>query len=326
MRSDLKTQGLFRVDTPAKITLHLEILGRLENGYHEVELVLAPVSIFDSIFLLQKQDPSGLSLEIEQAQPSRALPENRAPQIAVPQNPEQNLAGRAARAYGSAVGAPINMHLRLRKRIPAGAGLGGGSGNAGGMLTLLNRRDGHPLSPGRVKDLALELGADVPFFLNPRPVLARGIGEKLLPLDGLPRLELLVAMPGFSISTAEAYGLAGENLDRPGAASSRRPLAQRPWPPGTAPRPEQLAGTLFNRFEAVLFPRHPELGAIKERLLAAGALGASLSGSGSALFGIFRDAQARDGALATLAPEAARRQWTLFPCHTLSRHRYDLIF
>ena len=127
------------------------------------------------------------------------------------------------------------------------------------MLTLLNRRDGHPLSPGRMKDLALELGADVPFFLNPRPVLARGIGEKLLPLDGLPRLELLVAMPGFSISTAEAYGLAGENLDRPGAASSRRPMAQRPWPPGTAPRPEQLAGTLFTLFDAGLLPLHPHL-------------------------------------------------------------------
>ncbi len=313
------------MDSPAKVTLHLEILRRLDNGYHEVELVLAPVSIFDSIFLLQKQDDSGLTLEIEQVQPVGAAPGNTAPGNPVPESPE-NLAARAARAYAEAAGVPINMHLRLKKRIPAGAGLGGGSGNAGGMLTMLNRLDGHPLSPGRMEALALRLGADVPFFLNPRPSLARGIGEKLVPLEGLPRLELLVAMPGFSISTAEAYRLADANPDQPGVASSRPPMAERPWPPGAAPRPEQLAETLFNRFEAVLFPRYPELETIKERLLEAGAAGASLSGSGSALFGIFRDAQARDGALATLAPEAARRQWELFPCHTLSRHRYDLIF
>ena len=314
------------MDTPAKITLHLEILRRLDNGYHEVELVLAPVSIFDSIFLLQKQDSSGLTLEIEQAQPAGGVLEDTPPENTALDNPAQNLVARAVRAYGEAAGVPVNMHLRLQKRIPAGAGLGGGSGNAGGMLTLLNRRDGHPLSPGRVEALALELGADVPFFLHPRPALARGIGERLMPLGGLPRLELLVVMPGFSISTAEAYGLAGADLDPPGASSSRAPMAERPWPPGTTPRPEQLARSLFNRFEAVLFPRYPELATLKESLLEAGAAGASLSGSGSAVFGIFHDAQARDEALAALSSEAARRQWTLFPCHTLSRHRYDLIF
>lgn len=314
------------MDTPAKVTLHLEILGRLENGYHEVELALAPVSIFDSIFLLQKESPSGLTLEIEPIQTAGAAPDSPPPENPVPDSTDQNLAGRAALAYAEAAGVPIDMHLRLRKRIPAGAGLGGGSGNAGGLLTLLNRRDGHPLSHGRMEALALGLGTDVPFFLNPRPSLARGMGENLVPLEGLPRLELLIAMPGFSISTAEAYRLAGVDPDRPEAAASRRPMAEVLRSPGAAPLPEHLAEALFNRFEAVLFPRYPELGLLKESLLEAGAAGASLSGSGSAVFGIFRDAPARDGALATLAPEAARRGWKLFPCHTLSRHRYDLIF
>jgi 4-diphosphocytidyl-2-C-methyl-D-erythritol kinase len=301
MRSVSKTQGPFRVASPAKVTLHLRILRRRSDGYHDVRIALAPVALYDRLtFMLGGE--RGVRLQVH-------APESLGP-------PEENLVQRAALAFQAALGRPLAAAMRLDKAIPAGAGLGGGSGNAAATLVALNRWHGHPLGPERMEALARALGADVPFFLEPRPAWAEGIGERLTPLGPLPALELLLAVPPLAIATGAAYALA-------------RPEADGGPAPGAAPDFRSVAGVvegLFNAFEAALLPRHPVLGTLRAALLEAGALGARLSGSGSALFGVFADGPARDAAAQTLAPRAAAEGWRLLPCRTLAAHRYDFVF
>jgi 4-diphosphocytidyl-2-C-methyl-D-erythritol kinase len=306
----MKTQGPFRVASPAKVTLHLRILRRRSDGYHEIRIALAPVALYDRLtFALGGS--AGLALALEP--PEGAGPAD-APEALGP--PEDNLVLRAARAFQAALGEPVGGAIRLAKRIPAGAGLGGGSGNAAATLVALNRWHGMRVGPDRLHALATGLGADVPFFLEPRPAWAEGIGERLTPLGPLPALELLVVKPPLAIATGAAYAACW-----PEAAGGPAPAHEPDW--------SSVAGVvagLFNAFEAVLLPRHPVLGAVRAALREAGALGVSLSGSGSALFGVFADAAARDAATARLTDRAHAEGWRLFPCRTLAAHRYDLVY
>jgi 4-diphosphocytidyl-2-C-methyl-D-erythritol kinase len=212
---------------------------------------------------------------------------------------------RAAQAYEDALGRAISLDIDLVKRIPWGAGLGGGSGNAAATLLALNRLLGDPLRSEQLFELALKLGSDVPFFLDPRPQRARGRGEKLTGLPDFPRAELILVKPALSIPTQLAY--ARVNSYR-GETTVREPRGF-----------DDLVKVLDNDFERVLFPEHPELQEIKDRLLAAGAAGAGLSGSGSALCGVFRDSESRDGALERFHAEP---EWEVHPCATLSRFEY----
>lgn len=302
MPSRTKTQGQFRLETPAKITLRLHILSRRKDGYHELRLALAPVSLYDSLSF-DLHAGAGISLSLQGGQPPKG-------------DEGENLVLRAALAFQEALGERVSAAIHLAKRIPAGAGLGGGSGNAAGTLVALNRWYGNPLSPARLHGLAEALGADVPFFLDPRPAWAGGVGNLLRPLEGFPLLELLIVKPPLSIATGEAYALATPEAYPPGAATDAPPLATV----------EQVVAGLYNRFEAALFPHHPELAQIKARLLESGAMGALLSGSGSALFGVFEDAAARDAAASGIIAGEAGADWTVLPCRTLARHRYEWRF
>lgn len=297
-----KTQGLFRIDTPAKITLHLEVLGRREDGYHDVRLVLLPVGLYDSIFLSPLEGGANDPVQVEGDEELGSA--------------EENLVARALLAFQETSGMAASFAMRLVKRIPAGAGLGGGSGNAGGLLMMLNRYHGHPLHHESLIRIARSLGADVPFFLHPCPALAEGIGEKVRPIGGFPEMNLLIVKPELSIATGQAY----REIDQLPA------FMQREWRLPPVISPEQLAAASFNRFEEALFPLYPELASVQNQLLQAGALGARLSGSGSALFGIFKAAAARDTAAASMRGLAAERNWRLFPVQSLVRHRYDLVF
>ena len=290
MRSRLEIQGLIRVRTPAKLTPYLRVLRLREDGFHEVELALVPVTLFDTIEF-RPAAGEGLSLE------TRGL------DLDCP--PEQNLVLRAAAAFGSAAGLDLDLHVTLEKRIPTGAGLGGGSGNAAGTLVALNRAAGHPLDDAALRRIALELGSDVPFFLAPRPAWARGRGEELEPLERFPSIPFLVVMPPVSISTAEAY-----RMVEPEPASGP--------PPQLASFREVVQG-LRNSFEPALFPRYPELARVKTALLENGAAGVLLSGSGAALFGLFSDPVARDAAEQRLRES---RSWRVLPCEVLHRHSY----
>jgi 4-diphosphocytidyl-2-C-methyl-D-erythritol kinase len=337
MPSAKKRQGIFRVLTPGKITLYLEVLGKREDGYHNVKIALTPISLYDTL-TIELRPGEGTALTLEAG-------EDLGP-------PERNLARLASEVFQQALqeqgGASQHVKLHLEKRIPAGAGLGGGSGNAAGVLSVLNRAAGHPLAPSRMVELAAELGADVTFFIDPRPSWAEGMGERLRPLDGLPPLELLVVVPPFAVSTGGAFALLDAiQLDATGAAGPAAPTAPD-WKPRDAPLDDgtavvetavvgtveggpavnetaqatDIAASLHNRFEEVLLPRYPELAEIKRRLVESGALGALLTGSGSAVYGVYAGAAGRDAALAALTDTARAAGWRCFPCRTLERHEY----
>lgn len=301
MRTPGKTQGAnppwARLRTPAKVSLTLQVLGQRKDGYHDVRLVLVPVSLYDTL-RLQSTPGIPLSLEVDSAEELGPV--------------EDNLVWRAARRFERAVGVALQARMRLTKGIPSGAGLGGGSGNAAGTLVALNALHGFPLSPEALIAEAAALGSDVPFFIEARPAVCEGRGEVLTPLAGVPRLTLLVVKPAFSIGTADAYqALAASRAGRPAPA---------PAPLADLSTVDAVVAALHNDFEGVLSARYPELAEIRGSLAAAGALGAVLTGSGSAVIGLFRDRSQRDRAAERLGREG---RWTVLPCETLAGHSYE---
>ena len=261
---------------------------------------------------------------------------------AVPSGP-QNLVHKACKLWKRAREFRGAIEVRLQKRIPVGSGLGGGSSDAAATILGLERLTGDRLdAPSRFK-LASRLGSDVPLFLCGGRVLGCGRGEKVYPLQDLPRRNCLVVFPGFSVSTAEAYQAVAAST----AATAKRPLHERPrvpqaaatakWPTTDpslrltrvtkAPRiydfgaRPQLSledwGPAENDFERVAFARWPELARLKRRLIRAGAETASLTGSGSAVYAIFASARQLDRAL-RLVPAG----WQVFQTRTLTRAEY----
>lgn len=248
--------------SPAKINLGLQILERRKDGYHNLRSVMYPIPLCDIIEISQlpgqdvpvKFSESGASSDAEM---------------------QNNLCIKAWKLMSSEGDLPP-LAIHLHKQIPVGAGLGGGSSNASTVLTGINALSGFPASPDRLKELAEQLGSDCPFFLQTEPMMMEGRGEILSRVDiSLKSFYLVVLFPGKPVSTAEAYG-------------------------SVSPRvPEQDLGHLIslplfrwrdqvvNDFEESIFDLHPQLRSLKLALYSAGALYASMSGSGSSLYGIF---------------------------------------
>jgi 4-diphosphocytidyl-2-C-methyl-D-erythritol kinase len=192
------------------------------------------------------------------------------------------------------------LHIHLDKRIPAGAGLGGGSSNAAGVLLALNALHGNPLSPEDLSALGVRLGADVPFFLFGKPAWATGIGERLEPVEQLPAMDLLIAYPEVSISTAEVFKRLNLGLTNPPKQHRNSPFKERLF---------CISRDLVNDLETVTLTRYPLVKSAKEALLSLGAKGALMSGSGSSVFGIFAHQQAvHEAAVALMATHG----WQLF--------------
>jgi 4-diphosphocytidyl-2-C-methyl-D-erythritol kinase len=268
--------------TPAKINPVLDILARRPDGFHELFMHMVPVSVFDELeFTLAASS----HLEVAGADFSGEL--------------QENLVFQALKAFEEASGRPQTWHVVLRKAIPSGAGLGGGSSDAAATLKALNQLNRSPLGISELWQLAQKLGSDVPFFLDPRPCAVRGRGERVDPLEGYPEAELLLITPPFAISTAQAYRGCLPKIQEP-----------PPLPQSTA----ELASILRNQFEASLIPQFPELERLQKLLRGHGAIGASVSGSGSTVFGVFPDHQARDQAFAQLQGLALGR---MFCCRIL---------
>ena len=262
----------------------------MDDGTHQVDLALVCISLYDELEL-HRASSGGIELTVDSAQPLGPV--------------EDNLVRRAADAFAQLAGGPLNVRIHLQKFIPAGAGLGGGSGNAAGTLLALNAMHGQPLDRAQLEDAAQKLGADVPFFLSPRPRRAEGRGERLSPLQIFPRLLLLLASPPFSISTGEAYrGVTNFS-------------GEAPAPVMTTFR--EVVEALHNQFESHLLAAHPELGRAKARLLDCGAAGALLSGSGSAIFSVFEHEEGRAAAAEQLSLGSG---WQVFSCETLTTHSY----
>jgi 4-diphosphocytidyl-2-C-methyl-D-erythritol kinase len=267
------------VAAPAKVNLRLRIMAREAGGYHSLETVFCALSLADTVAVTR----GGTGVRLEMQGPVDAGP------------PERNLAVRAAERFYREIGEAPAIDLHLSKLIPAAAGLGGGSSDAAAVLRALNALHGDPLPRETLLQLAIELGADVPFFLCGSPLaLAWGRGERLMPLPPLPSRPVLVAHPGVAMSTADAFAevaalRGGDYAPRAGLVDL---AALSSW--------ESVAALAENDFEPVGVRRIPVLGDGLDAMRAAGARVALLAGSGSSIFGIFDSPAARDSAVAPL--------------------------
>jgi len=282
----------FRALAPAKINFGLRVVGRRSDGYHELDSLFLPLDLADDLSLELTDAPApGVSLQVE--------PADRAAALGVPAD-DTNLAVRAARAFLADSGASTAVAIRLAKRIPAAAGLGGGSSDAGAVLRTLDRAHPGALPPGRLAELALSLGADVPYFLDPRPAWVTGVGERIEPLDDWPALVLLLVNPGLPLATREVFRAA----DALGPSSRLRPaslaLAERLAQVRAAvpDHPEALAPLLENDLEAAAVRLCPPVGRLRDRLRSLGAAAVGMSGSGPTLFGLFAELETAREALA----------------------------
>lgn len=303
----------------AKINLRLRILSRGEDGFHAVESLYLRLELADRLVLEAGGEP-GIRLELAG---EGAAADGVA---SVPTGPD-NLAWRAVERFCRASGRDPAVTIRLHKRIPAGAGLGGGSADAAAALRGMNELAGEPLGERELLRLAGGLGSDVPFLAADLPAaLGWGRGDRLLPVPPAPSRPMVVAVPDVRIGAAEAYGWLDEDREAPAEAGPPGDVASGPAagdarPSGASDRPGSALlpppgawddwGTLGrlagNDFERPVFARFPELGWWKEELEGEGAELGLLCGSGSALVGVFTDADRRDAAARRLeAAETVR--------------------
>jgi len=258
------------VKAPAKVNLHLEILRRRHDGYHEIETVLQAVSLFDKVEVtLNERYPGGEP----QIQLTVAGPKH------IPRD-ESNLCWRAARHFCREQGVSGDLTIHLTKAIPAAAGLGGGSSDAAAVLVACDRLFGTSLELDALQSLGSGLGADVPFFIRGGTALGRGIGDDLLALPHLNTSRILLIKPRVALMTSDVYGSLRMGLTVNSAKASIKVIG----PMLTRFPQENWPG--FNRLEDVVLPAQPVVERIVRRLQELAPV-AMLSGSGSAAFGVF---------------------------------------
>lgn len=250
----------------AKINLTLDVLGRRENGYHDIEMIMQSVSLFDLVLVDKTLNGINISTNL------RFLPNN-----------EKNIAYLAAREFFKETGIDGGCRIMIHKNIPVSAGLAGGSGNAAAVLCALDMLYNTCLGADKLCEIGLRLGADVPFCILGGTYLAEGIGEKLSPLPMLKKCPILLVKPPINISTAAIY----EAIDN-AQINSRpdNPAMAAALKCGDITRISQL---LSNVMGTVTENMHPVIHGIKEKMIKNGALGAEMSGSGPTVFGIFPD-------------------------------------
>ena len=257
------------VAAQAKINLFLHVLAREPSGYHGIETAFLRIDLADDVTV---RESTGRSLDVS----GPALPTGGLGPT------EKNLAYRAAAAYADTAGWPTGFSIELVKRIPAGGGLGGGSADAGAVLRALEVMSPKPLGP-RLLEVAATLGADVPFMTLDEPMaLGSGRGDRLKPIPPLEPRALVLAVPPFAISTADAYAwLDADRAAQGGTAGRGVAESLATW--------EDVGGAAHNDFDPVVSRRYAAIAAIRNRFRRANARIALLSGSGSTVFAVFDD-------------------------------------
>ena len=251
-----------KIKSNAKINLTLDIIGKRADGYHLLRSVMQPIPLYDTIMIRQEKEDISINCNL--------------PYIPTDQ---RNLIYKAAQLFFQKTGVQSGIHVAIEKQIPVGAGLGGGSSNAAAILIALNAFYQTGISNEQLSEWSLSLGADVPFFIANQTQLAEGIGEKLTLLPSMPACELFLIMPPFSINTKWAFEQL-TTLDAPCKTDDMIAALQK----GSI---IDVAAQLGNQLEEVITKRYPQIKQFKQALLKNGALGASMTGSGSAVFGIF---------------------------------------
>ncbi len=283
---------------PAKLNLGLRVTGRRDDGYHTLESVFVPLELGDR---LEVSLGAGRGVSLELAGEAAGVPAG-----------EANLAWRAARSFAEAAGLAASVHVRLEKLLPPAAGLGGGSSDAGAVLRALAKLRPGALAPDALAELALALGADVPFFLDPRPAIVTGIGERIEPLAGLRQLDLLLARPEGGLSTAAVYAAWDADPISLTPAGARYSLSRLSASLGENGRldADALARLVANDLEPSATRSCPDIARLREAMGEVGARVVGMSGSGPTVYGIFESgADARRAREALGGDPAAARGW-----------------
>jgi 4-diphosphocytidyl-2-C-methyl-D-erythritol kinase len=281
----------------AKVNLDLRVLGIRPDGYHELRTVFQTIELHDTLTCVEQPGPFMLKC--------------RTPGVPLDAG---NLVWKAAAALWTGLGRGGGMRdvaVQIDKQIPVEAGLGGGSADAAAALMGLARLwGGAPIT--LLRDIGASIGADVPFFLSGGTALGLGRGEEIYPLVDLPPHFVVIVRPPFGVSTAEAYGWYDEDRAS-GQRDENREFQQLPvpWP--------SRAAQMVNDLEPPVLRRHPEIAPIKQQLRELGATAAAMSGSGSAVFGLFRSRSAANRAVNPLSRNGARA----FVTRTLSRASHE---
>jgi 4-diphosphocytidyl-2-C-methyl-D-erythritol kinase len=272
--------GVARIKSPAKVNLFLNVLGKRQDGFHDIYTLIQPVSLFDEISL-DVHEGEGISVECDRED----VPGGR-----------ENIAFQAAELFLSEAELQKAVGIKIRKKIPVAAGLGGGSSNAAAVLMGLDHALGLALGEETLMEMAARLGSDVPFFILRGPAIASGRGEVLERVE-LPPFNYCLVNPGFKVSTAWAYG----NLDLTKKGEDNILTYSKE----SLKKPENIKELLFNDLESVTLRNHPEISRIERILTGAGALGALMSGSGPTVFGIFPDSDSTEKASIVVKRELA---------------------
>lgn len=276
-----------KIRAPAKINLTLRVVGKRADGYHLLDTIMVPVSLYDEIEIHQ------LHRTVSQRCGAPSLIAIRCNHAQVPLGPD-NIAYRAAELLMRKAKIRHAVVIRIRKQIPVGAGLGGGSTDAAAVLIGLNRLWKLRLSVRQLEQLALQLGADVPFFIRAKPARARGIGEKLRLLPKVRPRWLVLIYPGFPVATAWVYRNLPSKLTKVSVNTSiATPLESL----------DKLDKLLINDLEQVTVRRYPEISRVKSLLSLAGAAGVLMSGSGSSVFGVFESKRLAERAFRRMRQE-----------------------
>ena len=281
----------------AKINLGLDVIGRRENGYHDVRMVMQTIYLYDDVTVKKTEEP-GVVVKTNLSY----LPVN-----------EDNIAYKAAKMLIDEFGIEQGVEITLNKHIPVAAGLAGGSSNAAAVLVGMNRIFDLKLSQKDMMERGVKLGADVPYCVMRGTVLAEGIGEVLTPLPPMPKCYILIAKPGINVSTKVVY----EKLDS-------KPIENHPDIDAIIEGLEQsdvykVAESLGNVLEAVTIEDYPIIEDIKDAMKEAGALNAMMSGSGPTVFGIFDDKKVAKEAKEKIKAMGIAKQVYLADVHNARR-------
>ena len=280
-----------------KINLGLDVLGRRENGYHDVRMVMRTVYLYDLITLKKKEEPG-----IELTTNLSFLPVN-----------ENNLAYRAAKLLMDEFGLPGGLLIRLEKHIPVAAGMAGGSSNAAAVLYGMNRLFSLGLTEKELMERGVTLGADVPYCILRGTVLAEGIGEILTPLPPMPRCQILLAKPPVNVSTRMVYEKldACQIVNHPDIDGLIRGLQDQDL--------GKVASSMGNVLEEVTIGEYPVIDEIKRIMRESGALNAMMSGSGPTVFGIYADRAKARAAAARIREQKLAKQVYVTNVHNVKR-------
>jgi len=284
---------VIKIKTPAKINLCLKVIGRRSDGYHNIETLFQAIDLYDELHFSPLDSDIILSTDCPELDPG-----------------EKNLIHRAAKKLMAFVSCQGGVRIHLIKRIPIGAGLGGGSSDAAATLKGLIQLYGLSLSDKDMHNIASTLGADVPFFLNGPAAFGAGTGILLEPAPPLPPFWVVLAKPNFSISTAWVYEEYDSRLTK---TANKIKILKSAF---NSADPAKIGQALFNDLESVCFDKFPVLKGIKRELLSLGASGALMTGSGSSVFGLFSDSESAERAFRSIKRSGGNEK-EVYLCRTI---------